>query len=121
MAKTKGETRARRKMSIRKKVNGTARAAPPTQVFRSAKLLLLRPGHRRCGPHHDAGAPSTMDEALKGELTGLKKSDKAKKIGAAIAGALQGQGHRGGRVRPQWLHLSRARPSACRSRLGKPD
>jgi large subunit ribosomal protein L18 len=89
MAKTKEETRTRRKMSIRKKVNGT-QERPRLSVFRSAKHIYAQVIDDVA--HSTLATASTMDEALKGELTGLKKSDKAKKIGAAIAQRCKAKG-----------------------------
>jgi large subunit ribosomal protein L18 len=82
MPKTQIEKRERRKASIRKKVNGTAER-PRLTVFRSSKHIYAQV------VNDDARATlvtaSTLDEALKPSLAGLKKSEKAKKIGAAIA------------------------------------
>jgi len=89
MAKTKEETRARRKMSIRKKVNGTAER-PRLSVFRSAKHIYAQVIDDVA--HTTVATASTMDEALKASLAGLKKSDKAKKIGSAIAERLKAKG-----------------------------
>jgi large subunit ribosomal protein L18 len=89
MAKTKEETRARRKMSIRKKVNGTP-VRPRLSVFRSAKHIYAQVIDDVA--HQTLATASTMDDALKGELSGLKKSEKAKKIGAAIAQRCKAKG-----------------------------
>jgi len=82
MAKSKEETRERRKASIRKKVNGTG-VRPRLTVFRSAKHMYAQIVDDVA--HKTLAAVSTLDETLETELKGLKKSDKAKKIGAAIA------------------------------------
>ena len=89
MAKTKEETRTRRKASIRKKVNGTP-DRPRLSVFRSAKHIYAQVIDDVA--HQTLAMASTMDEALKGELSGLKKSEKAKKIGAAIAERCKAKG-----------------------------
>jgi large subunit ribosomal protein L18 len=89
MAKTKEETRARRKMSIRKKVNGTVER-PRLSVFRSAKHIYAQVIDDVA--HQTLATASTMDEALKPQLTGLKKAEKAKKIGAAIAERCKAKG-----------------------------
>jgi len=89
MAKSKEETRARRKMSIRKKVNGTAER-PRLSVFRSAKHIYAQVIDDTA--HKTVAMASTMDETLKGSLSGLKKSEKAKKIGAAIAERCKAKG-----------------------------
>jgi large subunit ribosomal protein L18 len=82
MAKTKADKRQRRKASIRKKVNGTAER-PRLSVFRSARHIYAQ-------IVDDAAQKtlltvSTLDEKLAASLTGLKKTEKAQKIGAAIA------------------------------------
>jgi large subunit ribosomal protein L18 len=89
MAKTKAETRTRRKASIRKKVNGTSER-PRLSVFRSAKHIYAQVIDDVA--HNTIAMASTMDESLKGSLTGLKKSEKAKKIGAAIAERCKAKG-----------------------------
>ncbi len=86
MAKSKEETRERRKHSIRKKVNGTT-ARPRLTVFRSSKHMYAQVVDDVS--HKTIAAASTLDEALEAELKGLKKSEKAKKIGAAIAARLK--------------------------------
>jgi large subunit ribosomal protein L18 len=86
MAKSKEEARERRKMSIRKKVNGTPER-PRLSVFRSSKHIYAQVIDDVA--HKTLAAASTLDEALEGEIKGLKKSDKAKKIGAAIAAKLK--------------------------------
>ena len=82
MPKTQIEKRERRKASIRKKVNGTAER-PRLTVFRSSKHIYAQVVND--DTHATLATASTLDEALKPSLAGLKKSEKAKKIGAAIA------------------------------------
>ena len=89
MAKTKEETRERRKASIRKKVNGTAER-PRLSVFRSAKHIYAQVIDDVS--HQTLATVSTLDETIKGQLTGLKKSERAKKIGAAIAERCKAKG-----------------------------
>jgi large subunit ribosomal protein L18 len=89
MPKTQLEKRERRKHSIRKKVNGTAER-PRLSVFRSSKHIyaqVIDDDARKT-----IATASTLDEALKAELAGLKKSERAKKIGAAIAARLKEKG-----------------------------
>ena len=81
MAKTKEETRARRKMSIRKKVNGTA-ARPRLSVFRSAKHIYAQVIDDVKGA--TLAAASSLDEGLKGIKTGANK-DAATAVGKLIA------------------------------------
>jgi large subunit ribosomal protein L18 len=82
MAKTKVEARERRKKSIRKSVNGSTER-PRLSVFRSLKHVYAQVIDD--ATHRTLVAASDLDEAVKGELAGLKKKDKAKKVGAAIA------------------------------------
>ena len=52
----------------------------------------LRPGHRRRRRTRRWPRRRRLDETLKGALGGPKKSDKAKKIGAAIAERCKAKG-----------------------------
>jgi large subunit ribosomal protein L18 len=89
MPKTQEEKRERRKGSIRKKVSGTAER-PRLTVFRSSKHIYAQVVNDDL--HSTIATASTLDEALKASLSGLKKSEKAKKIGAAIAERLKAKG-----------------------------
>jgi large subunit ribosomal protein L18 len=89
MPKTQIEKRERRKHSIRKKVSGTAER-PRLTVFRSSKHMYAQVVNDDL--HQTIATASTLDEQLKTQLTGLKKSEKAKKIGAAIAERLKAKG-----------------------------
>jgi large subunit ribosomal protein L18 len=89
MAKTKAETRDRRKASIRKKVSGTAER-PRLSVFRSSKHMYAQVVDDVA--QKTIAAASTLDEAIAPTLKGLKKSERAKKIGAAIADKLKQKG-----------------------------
>jgi large subunit ribosomal protein L18 len=82
MAKTKVESREKRKLSIRRRVNGTPER-PRMSVFRSLKHIYVQVVDDVA--HKTLVATSTLDEVVKGELSGLKKKDRAKKVGAAIA------------------------------------
>jgi large subunit ribosomal protein L18 len=89
MAKTKLETRERRKQSIRKKVNGTAER-PRLTVFRSAKHIYAQVVDDVA--KKTLAQVSTLDSGLEGDLKGKKKTDKAKLIGAAIAAKCKAAG-----------------------------
>jgi large subunit ribosomal protein L18 len=80
--KTKVEARAKRKLSIRKRVNGTPQR-PRMSVFRSLKHIYVQVVDDVS--HQTLAAVSDLDEQVKAELKGLKKKDRAKKVGAAIA------------------------------------
>ena len=87
--KTKEEARQKRKLSIRKRVHGTA-SRPRLTVFRSAKHIYAQV------VDDDAQktliSSSTLAETVKAEIGGLKKKDKAKKVGQAIARACLAKG-----------------------------
>ena len=89
MPKTQQEKRERRKHSIRKKVNGTA-DRPRLTVFRSSKHIYAQVVNDVA--HQTIATASTLDEQIIPQLAGLKKSEKAKKIGAAIAERLKAKG-----------------------------
>jgi large subunit ribosomal protein L18 len=89
MPKTQQEKRERRKHSIRKKVNGTA-DRPRLTVFRSSKHIYAQVVNDDA--HQTIATASTLDEQIIPQLAGLKKSEKAKKIGAAIAERLKAKG-----------------------------
>ena len=89
MPKTQQEKRERRKHSIRKKVSGTAER-PRLTVFRSSKHIYAQVVNDVA--HQTIATASTLDEVLVPTLAGLKKSEKAKKIGAAIAERLKAKG-----------------------------
>jgi large subunit ribosomal protein L18 len=82
MSTKKEDSRQRRKGSIRKKISGTAER-PRLSVFRSAKHIYAQVIDDHA--HMTLVTASTMDEGLRGELKGLKKSEHAKKVGLAIA------------------------------------
>ncbi len=87
--KTKEDKRIRRKHSIRKKVNGTAER-PRLSVFRSARHIYAQviDDHAQ----KTLLTVSTLDEAVLKEIGGLKKADKAKKVGAVVAERLKAKG-----------------------------
>jgi large subunit ribosomal protein L18 len=89
MAKTKEDKRLRRKQSIRKKLNGTGER-PRLSVFRSARHIYAQVIDDVT--QKTLVTASTLDEAIAKELGGLKKTDKAKKIGAAIAERCKAKG-----------------------------
>lgn len=81
MAKTKEESRARRKLRIRKKVAGTAER-PRLTVFRSARHIYAQVIDDTTGK--TLVAASTMSKDLKGTLEG-KKTDAALAVGSLVA------------------------------------
>jgi large subunit ribosomal protein L18 len=82
MAKSKEESRAKRKQSIRRRVFGTAER-PRLTVFRSAR-------HMYAQVVDDATcmtlvASSTLEEGVRDGLKGQKKREQAKRVGQAVA------------------------------------
>ena len=82
MAKTKVEARAKRKASIRKGMAGSPER-PRMSVFRSARHIYVQVIDDRTGK--TLAAASTLEEAIKAQLKGLKKRDQAKLVGQAVA------------------------------------
>jgi large subunit ribosomal protein L18 len=70
-------------------VVGTAER-PRLTVFRSSKHIYAQAVNDDL--HSTIATASTLDEALQASLAGLKKSERAKKIGAAIAERLKAKG-----------------------------
>jgi len=80
--RTAREARERRKLSIRKRVNGTPER-PRMVVFRSAKHIYAQVvddtrGQVLCGA-------STLTPSIRGDLGGVKKREQAKRVGQLIA------------------------------------
>jgi large subunit ribosomal protein L18 len=74
--------RERRKLRIRKKVNGTPER-PRLTVFRSAKHIYAQVVDDVTGK--TLAHASTLSKDLRGTLKGEKKIEHAKKVGALIA------------------------------------
>ena len=89
MAKSKEEARERRKLSIRKKVNGTPER-PRLSVFRSSKHIYAQVIDDVA--HQTLVTASTVEESIAESLKGLKKGERAKKIGTAIAERCKAKG-----------------------------
>ena len=77
----KAAARSRRKVSIRKKIEGTAER-PRLSVFRSAKHIYVQAVDDTTNTV--LACASDLEEGIKGAVTG-KKKDKAKAVGAALA------------------------------------
>ncbi|MFH1810434.1 MAG: 50S ribosomal protein L18 [Pseudomonadota bacterium] len=75
-------SRLRRKIRIRKRVRGDA-DRPRLTLFRSASHMYAQVIDDDTG--RTLAAASTVDKDIKATLSGLKKVDKAKKVGEAIA------------------------------------
>lgn len=82
MSSTKTDARLKRKQSIRKRVTGSGER-PRLSVFRSSKHI-----YAQVIDDDQQGtliAASTLEPGLEEALKGLKKKDRAKRIGMVIA------------------------------------
>ena len=78
----KEAARLRRKVTIRKKVAGTAER-PRLTVFRSAKHIYAQAIDDVTNTV--LASASDLEESLKGDIAGKKKADKAKLVGQSVA------------------------------------
>ena len=81
-AKSKNESRARRKRRVRKNMHGTSER-PRMTVFKSNKHIYVQVIDDDRGA--TMASTSTLSEALRGAVKELSKKDAATKIGEAIA------------------------------------
>jgi large subunit ribosomal protein L18 len=81
--------RMKRKMSVRKKIAGTAER-PRLSVFRSAKHIYVQAIDDE--GNATLASASTMDKDVKAALSGLKKTEAASKVGEALGKRLVGKG-----------------------------
>jgi large subunit ribosomal protein L18 len=82
MASTKMDARQKRKKSIRKRVNGNAER-PRLSVFRSAKHIYVQVVDD--DKQGTLLAASTLEPGIEESLKGLKKKDRAQRVGKLIA------------------------------------
>lgn len=78
----KVSARVRRKVTIRKKLSGTAER-PRLSVFRSAKHIYVQAVDDTSNTV--LAAASDLEESVKAEVAGKKKKDKAKAVGQVLA------------------------------------
>jgi len=78
----KEATRVKRKLGIRKRVEGSGER-PRLSVFRSASHIYAQVINDETGA--TIAAASTLDKAVRDGLKGKKKSDAAKEIGKVVA------------------------------------
>jgi large subunit ribosomal protein L18 len=83
------ETRSRRRMRIRKKVNGTTER-PRLSVFRSSRHIYAQVIDDTTG--NTLAAASTLTEGVREGAGEANKSDAAKLVGTAIAKACTAKG-----------------------------
>ena len=76
------QIKAKRKRRVRSKLFGTAER-PRLSVFRSARHIYVQAVADDVG--QTIASASTMSKELRGSLSGLKKSEAAKKVGALLA------------------------------------
>ncbi len=81
--------RERRKLRIRRKINGTS-DQPRLTVFRSAKHIYAQVVDDIAGK--TLAQASTLSKTVKGNVGEANKTDAAKLVGHAIAGILKQQG-----------------------------
>jgi len=79
---TRKAARQRRHLRVRKRVFGTPER-PRLNVFRSLKHVYAQVIDDVQG--HTLVAASTLDHALAGQLNGLNKTEKARRVGALVA------------------------------------
>ncbi len=106
--------RERRKLRIRKKIDGHAGAAAAHGLPQRASTSTRRSSTTRRAVRSRTPRRSSKD--LKGTLDEDNKTDAAKKVGALIAKICNVEEHRSGRLRPQRLPLPRPRQRARRRR-----
>lgn len=85
----KVDSRAKRKLRIRKKIDGTVER-PRLSVFRSAKHMYAQVIDDSAGT--TLAAASTMSKDVKSSVTEAVKIDAAKAVGKAIAAACLAKG-----------------------------
>src|SRR5688500_4840861 len=81
-------SRMRRKVAIRKKIEGTSER-PRLSVFRSAKHIYVQAIDDTA--NKVLASASDLEEAIKANLAGKKKKDRAKVVGQALAKKLLAQ------------------------------
>ncbi|MBE7452575.1 MAG: 50S ribosomal protein L18 [Kofleriaceae bacterium] len=81
-------TRLRRKVTIRKRVSGTAER-PRLSVFRSSKHIYAQAVDDTSGKV--LAAASDLEQALKAELEGKTKKERARVVGKALGAKLLAQ------------------------------
>jgi large subunit ribosomal protein L18 len=85
----KQAARMRRKSRVRKKVFGTAER-PRLSVFRSSVHIYAQVIDD--DTQRTIASASTLDKELRDEVKGLKKSERAKKVGELVAARCQAAG-----------------------------
>ncbi len=87
--KNRSEARIRRHERVRKNILGTAQR-PRLSVFRSLAEIYAQVIDDSAG--HTIASASTIDNELRAQVKGLKKTEQAKLVGKAIAERLKSRG-----------------------------
>jgi large subunit ribosomal protein L18 len=85
----KEATRVKRKLSVRKRIEGTMER-PRLSVFRSARHMYAQVIDDNTG--RTLAQASTLDKGVRDAMKGKKKSDAAKQVGAAVASRAKAAG-----------------------------
>jgi len=80
--KTRREARIRRHLRVRRKIHGTPER-PRLSVFRSLGHIYAQVIDDEAG--RTLVSASTVDQALRAQMKGLKKSEQARLVGKAVA------------------------------------
>jgi len=81
--------RVKRAMGVRKRVSG-ASSRPRLSIYRSAKHIYVQAIDDETGI--TIASASSMDKELRTNLTGLKKTEQAEKVGELLAKRLKDKG-----------------------------
>jgi large subunit ribosomal protein L18 len=81
--------RHRRRLRVRKRIQ-TAEDRPRLSVFRSLKHIYVQVIDDIEG--HTIAAASTLDKEIRGQVTGLKKSEQARIVGETLARRAKARG-----------------------------
>lgn len=87
--KTRSEARVRRHIRVRKNVSGTPER-PRLNVYRSLAEIYAQIIDDEAG--RTLTAASTIDQKLRDQLDGMKKTEQARLVGKAIAERARAQG-----------------------------
>jgi len=87
--KTRSAARIRRHVRVRKSVQGTQQR-PRLNVFRSLSEIYVQVIDDGAG--NTVTSASTIDNELRAQMKGLKKTEQAKLVGKAIAERAKGKG-----------------------------
>lgn len=89
MAKSRAQSRQKRHLRVRGKVNGTA-ARPRLNVYRSLSGIYVQLIDDVAG--HTLLSASSIDNELRGQLKGKNKTEQARLVGEAVARRAQAKG-----------------------------